>query len=73
MAPECAHWVRLCSQSGERLMYQKHALVAPVEQDWLSAEVRMRAQVLRRGGVSFAHGRLVETCAQLGRTEIHHV
>ncbi len=45
MAPECAHWVLLCGLSGVRLMRQKRGLAAPVEQEWHSAEVKMRAQV----------------------------
>lgn len=62
MAPECAHWVLLCGLSGVRLMRQKRGLAAPVEQDRHSAEVKMRAQVLGRGGISLAHGRSAGAC-----------
>ena len=54
-------------------MYQKHGLVAPVERDRLSAEVKMKAQVLERGRISFVHGRFVGACGQSVSTEMHHI
>jgi hypothetical protein len=54
-------------------MDQKHGLVAPVEQDRFSTEVKMNAQFLERGGISFAHGGFARACGQSGSTEVDHV